>query len=167
LLSCCSIDRRKRLGLKPLQITLIRIILVSDSSGLSRWNLLLRLICSAKIYLLRRTSRIAVLLVLSWSFLHSHLDSDRFPVGAVQFFLIKDLRSDRRMTICITGDRGIRCLAPRTEAVFPPATPRAPDRKSLLRYGDRGIARPGITDHPKKRILEEACPSIGGIDPRA
>jgi hypothetical protein len=43
---------------------LIPIILVSDSSGLSRQNLLLRLICSAEIYLLRRTRSIAVLLEL-------------------------------------------------------------------------------------------------------
>jgi hypothetical protein len=112
-----SIDRRERLGLKPLRITLIHIILVSDLSGLSRRNLLLRLICSAEIYLLRRTRSIAVLLILSWSFHRPRLGSDRFLVRSINLSTSSGCPPPSRSDQCPskekqTKDIALRAIAP-------------------------------------------------------
>jgi hypothetical protein len=91
---------------------LIVIILVSDSSGLSRRNLLLRLICSAEIYRLRRTRRIVVLLVLSWSFLCSRLGSDRF-VHRIDAFLQQIATLAYRSDRCSSKEKQTEDIAPR------------------------------------------------------
>jgi hypothetical protein len=154
-----SIDHRERLGLKPLRITLIHIILVSDSSGLSRRNLLLRLICSAEIYLLRRTRSIVVLLVLSWSLHHPRLGSDRFPVRSINLSTNSG---------CLPPSRSDRCSEKKEDSVRSPCTPDP--RPALWSSEALGVAMswlPSWAGPSAPRAWDRSPRSVFGTSPIA